>query len=176
MICWPCADFLTRPSACLPAYLFYLSEPACACLLCLPVYAYLSVSVIWGRGRPDRRICLIRSRLIVLIWIVFYGHSLAVCLNGGALFGNGLILRLWFDLIWSIESIVWFWRRSSPTYLPTCLPTYLPACLPTCLPTYITLASLDVILLVRIFNRSASWLTTFMRNHLSHISKGSYAF
>ena len=119
-ICWLCTDFLTRPSACLPACLpAYLSVPTCLCLpvyayclclpsvptclcylymptvcayhlclqsvpticayhlclpsvpticayhLCLPslpvcatVYAYLSV--IWGRSRPDRRLCLIR--------------------------------------------------------------------------------------------------------------------
>jgi len=134
MIRRPCTDFLTRPSACLPACLLAclpaclsaclpvlpvlpaypaypacpacptcpayptvlpvctclsvptcLCLPVCACLSCLLVYAYLSVSVIRGRGRPDRRLCLIRLRLIVLIRIVLYRSSLAIRLNGGRL-------------------------------------------------------------------------------------------
>src|ERR1700733_12684180 len=109
MIHRPCADFLTRPSACLPACLpacpacptcltvlparAYLSVPACrATCLCLP-----SIAVIRGRGRPDQRLCLIRLRSIVLIRIVLYGRSLAVRLNGGRL--GCLPRRPRFDLI-----------------------------------------------------------------------------
>ena len=134
MICWLCTDFLTRASACLhaclptclsvclclPVYdcLCLLSVPTCLCLfvytyrLCLlSVYAYLSV--IWGKGRPDRRLCLIR--LIVLIRIVLYGRSLAVHLNGGRL--GCLPRRPWFDSATgryrsssSIRSIDWLNR------------------------------------------------------------------
>ena len=68
---------------CLPVYTYrlrYLSMPTCLYLpsvpsVCATVYAYLSV--IWGKGRPDRRLCLIR--------IVLYGRSLAVHSNGGRL-------------------------------------------------------------------------------------------
>ena len=92
----PCTDFLTGLSACLPACLSVcLSVPACV-YLSMPIvciYLYLSsvppvcatayLSVIWGKGRPDRRLRLIR--LIVLIQIVLYGRSLAVHSNGGRL-------------------------------------------------------------------------------------------
>ena len=119
-ICWLCTDFLTRPSAYLPAYLpaclsvclsvclsiclsvylsvptclylptcaylsmptvcayrlYYLSMPTvCTYLSMLPVYTYhlylpsvppvhatvyTYLSVIWGRGQPDQRLCLIQ--------------------------------------------------------------------------------------------------------------------
>ena len=51
----------------------------------LAYYQLWSVSVIRGRGRPDRRLCLIRLRLIVLIRIVLYRRSLAIHLNNSHL-------------------------------------------------------------------------------------------
>ena len=65
----PACAYLSMPTVhayclCLPVYA-YLSVPTCLCLpICaylsvLPVYAYLSV--IWGKGRPDQRLRLIRS-------------------------------------------------------------------------------------------------------------------
>jgi len=106
--CLSCLSYLSdRPTClCLPVGA-YLSVPACpacpTCLTVLPVCAYLSVPTCLclpvvptclclpvctcnsGRGRPDRRLCLIRLRLIVLTRIVLYGRSLAVRLNGGRL-------------------------------------------------------------------------------------------
>ena len=65
---------------CLPVYAYYLCLPSVS-----PVYAtvYAYLSVIWGKGRPNQRLRLIR--LIVLIQTVLYSRSLAVHLNGGRL-------------------------------------------------------------------------------------------
>src|ERR1700722_20013497 len=92
MIHRPCANFLTRPSTCLPVLLVlpilpsYLLVPTYLCLPVVPTCLYLpSISVIRGRGRPDQRLCLIQLRSIVLIQIVLYRRSLAIYLNGGRL-------------------------------------------------------------------------------------------
>ena len=129
----------------LPVYTYCLCLPVYAYCLYLPsvppvctVYAYLSV--IWGKGRPDRRLRLIW--LFILIQTVLYGRSLAVHSNGGRL--GCLPRRPWFDSatgryqssgsIRSIDwlnrwwrlldgrsnggrlvlaTVVWFWRQSS---------------------------------------------------------------
>jgi hypothetical protein len=108
-----CLWLLSVPTVC--AYCLCLPSVPTVCAYCLylPVYAYLSV--IWAKGRPDRRLCLIR--LIVLIQIVLYGRSLAVHSNGGRL--GCLPRRPWFDSAMgryrssgSIRSIDWLNRSS----------------------------------------------------------------
>ena len=109
-LCLPVYTYLSIPTCLYLPNCAYLSMPACLYLpsvppVCATVYTYLSV--IWGKGRPDQRLCLIQ--LIVLIRIVLYGRSLAVYLNGGRLgcFPRGL------DLIWrraDIKALVQFDR------------------------------------------------------------------
>ena len=152
------------PTIC--AYCLCLSVPVCACL-CLPIYAYLSVLPVYAylsiptvcasclcyclylpvcnlgersarsKAPPD-----LINWLIILIWIVLYGRSLAVYSNGGRLgclhrrpwfdsatgryWSSGSIRLIdWLDRLWRsldgclnggrlvLAVVVWFWRWSS---------------------------------------------------------------
>ena len=116
MIRRPCTGFLTRPNACLPACL-----PPC---LRLPVCVYLSVSVIRGRGRPHRRLCLIWL-IDWLYWFELLSIGVRWLWSSGAppsealsWFGDGPISKLWFNSIDRlIKSFVvfagWSFDRSS---------------------------------------------------------------
>jgi len=123
-------------------YAYYLYLPVCATCLCLPsmptVYTYLSVLPVYTyhlylpfvppvyclylpvcnlgeRSTQSKALPDSIDRLIVLIWIVLYGRSLAVHSNGGRL--GCLPRRLWFDSATgryqssgSIQSIDWLNR------------------------------------------------------------------
>ena len=166
MIRRPCTDFLTKPSACLPA-----CPPACppaclpACLLaclpaCLPaclrqclVQFGGGVGLIEGSDWFESFSMTIRWLYIrtVVVWGASLGglNSIRWRANIKALvqFDRSIdwIVR---GVYWLVVRtvVVWFWQRSSgsgdgrllPASLPTCLPTYLSACLPACLSAYVS--------------------------------------
>ena len=101
MIRQPCTDFLTRPSACLPACL-----PACLSV-CLSVCLLVSLSVCQCLPVYICNFAEGLAQLIVLIRIVLYGRSLAVhstVVVWGASLGGLDSIRRWAD----IEALVQF--------------------------------------------------------------------
>ena len=53
-LCLPVYNYCLRAYLSMPTHLYLPSVPTC---LCLPVYTYLFI--IWGKGQPNRRLCLI---------------------------------------------------------------------------------------------------------------------